>query len=86
MKNYSHRFRNVLMMALLFFIITVFFYWAWNASLPGVFGVPALQFKQASGLIVLLIITSGILGRAQWHRRGSKWFTHGYSESHTDLS
>jgi hypothetical protein len=86
MNNNSSNIRNVLLVALLFLVLTTCFYWAWNASLPAIFGVSELQFKQATGLIVLLSIASAFLGGPRWHRQGIACLSPRYSDPEADLS
>jgi hypothetical protein len=42
----------------------------WNALLPGLFGLPVLNYWQAAGILLLVRILSGGLGH-NLHRNGS---------------
>ena len=43
----------------------------WNALLPGLFGLPALNYWQAAGLLLLVRILCGGLAHNFGHRKGS---------------
>jgi hypothetical protein len=48
----------------------------WNAIIPSLFHLPALQFWQAAGLLILCrILFGGFRGRHGWHGHGG-WRQH----------
>jgi hypothetical protein len=54
----------------------------WNALLPGIFGLPALNYWQAAGLLLLSRILFGGLGAGRFiphggHSRDDRFFRHG---------
>jgi hypothetical protein len=42
----------------------------WNALIPGIFGLPALTYRQAAGLLLLSWILFGGLGGGRFMQRG----------------
>ena len=49
----------------------------WNALMPEIFGLAALSYWQAAGLLVLARILFGGLGLGHWGARGGHGFHHG---------
>ena len=49
--------------------MVVAFHWAWNVAMPSLFGLPAIEFQQTVGLIVLLLVSSVVLNL---HRSSSR--------------
>jgi hypothetical protein len=47
----------------LFLGATILLLWGWNSAVPELFSLPEMQFKQALGLMVLIGIFSGFVGK-----------------------
>jgi len=56
-----------------FAAVVVAFHWAWNVVMPSLFGLPAIEFQQTIGLIVLLLVSSVLLNLHRSSSRESEW-------------
>jgi len=56
-----------------FAAMIVAFHWAWNVVMPSLFGLPAIEFQQTIGLIVLMLVSSVLLGLHRGAHHGSVW-------------
>ena len=62
MRHHRHYGRLSMQIVLIFFLVCSLVLWGWNSAIPDLFGLPALQFKQALGLTILLFIVSFLVG------------------------
>ena len=66
MTTFTNHGRKALLFTAGFIAATILLLWGWNSAIPDLFGLPAMQFKQATGLMILLGVSSVALG----HRHG----------------
>ncbi len=61
MNNLKHHGRRALRSILVLLAAIIVILWGWNSAIPDLFGLQPMQFKQAMGLTVLLVVLSFIL-------------------------
>jgi len=76
MDNFIKHGRRIALYTLGFFGASTLLHWGWNSALPALFGLPAIEHKQAVALLILLGLLSLALGprgrvRQQRHAAGS---------------
>ncbi len=69
MKNFNPHGRRVFSSIVMLLVSVLVISWAWNSSVPDLFELPPLHFKQAMGLIVLLVVVSFTLRMGARHGR-----------------
>ena len=67
MKDRSFTYKQILVVVLLLLAVPTAVLWGWNLVLPSIFGVGALKFSQALGLVILGFVASRLF---QPRRRG----------------
>ena len=67
-KRVSHK---VVQVVAFLFISCVLLIWAWNNVMPELFSMPAIQFKQALGLMILMCLLSMFLSFGRWFGKNS---------------
>jgi len=63
MKSHQSKMHYLVLDLVAFAAVVVAFHWSWNVAMPFLFGLPTIKFQQTLGLIVLLLISSVLLGR-----------------------
>jgi hypothetical protein len=73
MKILKHHIHHLIKLTLTFLLATILLLWGWNSTMPDLLGLPAMQFKHAMGLMILIGIASLFLhhGRGQGGRKRS---------------
>jgi hypothetical protein len=61
MEKIMHYGRRVAIFALGFFAASTLLHWGWNSAIPELFGLPAIEHKQAVALLSLLGLASLVL-------------------------
>ena len=61
-RTFQFRFAGILIMLAMIAVFGVAVMLLWNALLPGLFGLPALNYWQAAGILLLVRILAGGLG------------------------
>lgn len=61
MNKFKQRCRHWFKLIFSFVGATILFLWGWNNSIPELFGLPLMKFKQATGLMILMGIISFLL-------------------------
>ena len=78
MKNlFKFRFAGILIILAMIAVFAVVVMLLWNVLLPDLFGLPALNYWQAAGILLLARILIGGLGHNFGHRNGFHF--HGHS-------
>jgi hypothetical protein len=67
MKTHKRHGSHVIKLTLAFLIATILLLWGWNIAIPDLFELPAMQFKQALGLMILIGTVSFLLRRSRGH-------------------
>jgi hypothetical protein len=67
---------HVIKLTLAFIVATTLLLWGWNTAVPDLFGLPAIQFKQALGLMILLVIASVFTNFHRNHDRNTRVTQH----------
>jgi hypothetical protein len=71
MEKFIHHGRRIAILTLGFFAASTLLHWGWNSALPAIFGLPAIEQKQAVALLLLLGLISLVLGpRGRIHGGG----------------
>ena len=70
MKTRKHHGSHMIKLTLAFLISTILLLWGWNIAIPDLFELPAMQFKQALGLMIVIGIVSFLLRRSRGHGGG----------------
>lgn len=73
MSKYKHYSIQLSKLFIGFFVAASLLLWGWNSSMPELFDLPPILFKQAGGLIILLCTISFTLGSRNtgWSRFNS---------------
>jgi len=75
-KIFWFRAMGILMFLAMIAVFSVIAMLLWNALMPEIFGLSALSYWQAAGLLVLARILFGGLGLGHWGARGGHGFHH----------
>jgi hypothetical protein len=62
METFKQHGSHIVKVTLFFLAATVLLLWGWNSTIPDLFALPVMQFKQALGVMIVLGVFS-ILGR-----------------------
>lgn len=73
MSNFKQYGSHMIKLIFVFIVTAILLLWGWNSAIPDLFGLPAMQFKQATGLIIIVGIMSFFLGAG---RHGCREITH----------
>ena len=60
--------KSLVLFGIALIVVPALILWAWNITLPEIFGVPGIDYRNAFGLLVLGL-TLGQLVRAPYHIR-----------------
>lgn len=71
MQTHPRKFKQALKIFAAIFLITVCFSWAWNASMPMLFELSEIRFREALALLLLLSIPSYLFGRRRRFEEGA---------------
>ena len=76
MKNLKRYGSHMMKLILTFIVATLLLLWGWNTTIAYLFELPTIQFKQATGLMVL-IGTISIFLRSRWwcNKKENTWST-----------
>jgi hypothetical protein len=69
MKNLNRHGSRLIKLILAFIATTILLLWGWNSAIPDLFGLPTIEFKQAPGLMVLIVIVFVLLRSGHCHDR-----------------
>lgn len=61
--------QHILKIITLLIVSTVLVLWAWNNAMTTIFGLPAIQFKEATGIIILAVGISFLFKPGGYHVR-----------------
>ncbi len=61
MNNFKQHGTRMIKLIFAYVVATILLLWGWNSALPDLFGVPAMQFKQATGIMILIGAISFVL-------------------------
>jgi hypothetical protein len=69
MNRIKHHGSHIIKITIAYFIATILLLWGWNSAIPDLFALPTMQFKQATGLIILIGTASFLLRCGRSHDR-----------------